>query len=77
MTNLNAQESQSVIRPPFFDGNDFLYWKNMMYYFLKSEGVDLWDVVENGPFTLTKVVESVHVVKPKGEWSEQEKRSVA
>ncbi|XP_057996488.1 uncharacterized protein LOC131175832 [Hevea brasiliensis] len=77
MATLNAQEGQSVVRPPFFDGNEFLYWKNRMYYFLKSEGVDLWDVVENGPFTPTKIVDSVHIAKPKGEWSEQEKRRVA
>ncbi|XP_057993753.1 uncharacterized protein LOC131174439 [Hevea brasiliensis] len=77
MVTLNTQEGQSVVRPPFFDGNNFLYWKNRMYYFLKSEGVDLWDVVENGPFTLTKIVNGVHVAKPKGEWSEQEKRRVA
>ncbi|XP_057999323.1 uncharacterized protein LOC131178382 [Hevea brasiliensis] len=77
MATLNAQEGQSVVRPPFFDGNDFLYWKKKMYYFLKSEGVDLWDVVKNGPFTPTKIVDGVHAAKPKGEWSEQEKRRVA
>ncbi|XP_057997799.1 uncharacterized protein LOC131176781 [Hevea brasiliensis] len=77
MATLNAQEGQSVVRPPFFDGNDFLYWKNRMYYFLKSEGIDLWDVVKNGPFTPTKIVDGVHIAKPKGEWSEQEKRRVA
>ncbi len=59
-----------MVRPPFFNGNDFLYWKNRMYYFLKSEGVDLWDVVKNGPFTPTKIVNGVYVTKPKGEWSE-------
>ncbi|XP_057999305.1 uncharacterized protein LOC131178360 [Hevea brasiliensis] len=77
MVTLNAQEGQLVVRPPFFDVNDFLYWKNRMYYFLKSEGVNLWDVVENGPFTPTKIVDGVHVAKPKGEWIEQEKRRVA
>ncbi|XP_057996568.1 uncharacterized protein LOC131175895 [Hevea brasiliensis] len=77
MANLNAQKGLSVVRTPFFDGNDFLYWKNRIYYFLKSEGVDLWDVVENGPFTPTKIVDGVHVAKHNGEWSEQEKRRLA
>ncbi len=36
-----------------------------MFYFLKSEGVNLWDVVENGPFTPTKIIDGVHVAKPK------------
>ncbi|XP_057986693.1 uncharacterized protein LOC131171239 [Hevea brasiliensis] len=60
MATLNAQEVQSVVRPPFFD-----------------EGVDLWDVIENGPFNPTKIVDGVHSAKPKGEWSEQEKIRVA
>ncbi|XP_021682601.1 uncharacterized protein LOC110666426 [Hevea brasiliensis] len=47
-----------------------------MYNLFKSKGIDLWDVVESGPFTPTKVVEGAHVAKPKGEWSEQEKRRV-
>ncbi|XP_057999301.1 uncharacterized protein LOC131178357 [Hevea brasiliensis] len=77
METLNAQEGQLMVRSLFFDGNDFVYCKNRMYYFCKSEGVDLWDVVENGPFTPTKVVKGVHVAKPNGEWSEQEKKKVA
>ncbi|OAY23990.2 hypothetical protein MANES_18G120350v8 [Manihot esculenta] len=77
MATLNSQEGQSVVRPPFFDGNDFLYWKNRMYYFLKSEGVDLWDIVENGPFFLTRVIDGNQEQKPKSEWSELEKRRVA
>ncbi|KAG8639749.1 hypothetical protein MANES_14G166140v8 [Manihot esculenta] len=64
MATLNSQEGQSVVRPPFFDGNDFLYWKNRMYYFLKSEGVDL-------------VIDENQEQKPKSEWSELEKRRVA
>ncbi|KAG8633954.1 hypothetical protein MANES_18G143201v8 [Manihot esculenta] len=77
MAALNSQEGQSVVRPPFFDGNDFLYWKNRMYYFLKSEGVDLWDIVENGPFFPTRFIDGNQEQKPKSEWSELEKRRVA
>ncbi|OAY24807.2 hypothetical protein MANES_17G026196v8 [Manihot esculenta] len=77
MATLNSQEGQSVVRPPFFDGNDFLYWKNRMYYFLKSEGVDLWDIVENGPFFPTRMIDGNQEQKPKSEWSELEKKRVA
>ncbi|KAG8634434.1 hypothetical protein MANES_17G033205v8 [Manihot esculenta] len=48
-----------------------------MYYFLKSEGVDLWDIVENGPFFPTRVIDGNQEQKPKSEWSELEKRRVA
>ncbi|KAG8642634.1 hypothetical protein MANES_12G103911v8 [Manihot esculenta] len=77
MSILNSQEGQSVVRPPFFDGNDFLYWKNRMCYFLKSERVDLWDIIENGSFFPTRVIDENQEQKPKSEWSELEKRRVA
>ncbi|KAG8639751.1 hypothetical protein MANES_14G166220v8 [Manihot esculenta] len=48
-----------------------------MYYFLKSEGVNLWDIVENGPFFPTRVIDGNQEQKPKSEWSELEKRRVA
>ncbi|KAG8645564.1 hypothetical protein MANES_10G076205v8 [Manihot esculenta] len=48
-----------------------------MYYFLKSEGVDLWDIVENGPFFPTRFIDGNQEQKPKSEWSELEKRRVA
>ncbi|XP_021690489.2 uncharacterized protein LOC110672113 [Hevea brasiliensis] len=47
-----------------------------MATFNAQEGQSM-DVVENGPFTPAKVVNGEHVEKPKGEWSEQEKRRVA
>ncbi|KAG8647267.1 hypothetical protein MANES_09G070442v8 [Manihot esculenta] len=48
-----------------------------MYYFLKSEGVYLWDIIENGPFFPTRVIYGNQKQKPKSEWSELEKRRVA
>ncbi|KAG8639484.1 hypothetical protein MANES_14G146816v8 [Manihot esculenta] len=77
MATLNSQEGQSVVRPPFFDRNDFLYRKNRIYYFLKLKGVDLWDIVENGPFFPTRVIVGNQEQKSKSEWSELEKRRVA
>ena len=38
----------SYIRPPFFDGTDYAYWRNKMEMFLDSEGVNLWDIIEEG-----------------------------
>ena len=31
----------SYIRPPFFDGTDYAYWRNKKEMFLDSEGVNL------------------------------------
>ncbi|XP_058002298.1 uncharacterized protein LOC131179464 [Hevea brasiliensis] len=44
-----------------------------MYYFLKSEGVDLWDKIENDLFIPIEVADGEHVPKTKGEWSEHDK----
>ena len=47
-------EGHSIHRPPFFDGNNFTYWKNRMHVFLRSQDYEIWKVVNNGPYTLSK-----------------------
>ncbi|KAJ8749454.1 hypothetical protein K2173_025649 [Erythroxylum novogranatense] len=44
-------EGASVTRPPAFNGEDYHYWKDRMQLFIKSTHVDLWDVIENEPYT--------------------------
>ena len=36
----------SYTRPPFFDGTNYAYQRNKMKIFLDSEGVNLWDIIE-------------------------------
>ncbi|CAL9106375.1 unnamed protein product [Musa textilis] len=60
------QEGFSVVRPPFFNGSDYTYWKTRIRVFLLSMDLDLWNVVENY-FQLSS--------KPTNEWSDLEKRS--
>ena len=59
------QEGLSVVRPPFFNGLDYTYWKTRMRVFLISLNLDLWNIVENG-FQLPS--------KPMNEWSDLEKK---
>lgn len=68
-------DSQSITKPPFFNGNNYSYWKNRMKFFLLSIDYDLWDVVEEGFKIPTKDVDGVRVVKPKEEWSIIEKKA--
>lgn len=42
----NDGADSSVVLTPFFDGNDFEYWKIRMRTYLKAEG--LWTIVANG-----------------------------
>ena len=38
----------SYIRPPFFYGTNYAYQRNKMEIFLDSEGINLWDIIEEG-----------------------------
>ncbi|GJW24938.1 hypothetical protein Tco_0038749 [Tanacetum coccineum] len=43
-------EGQSMQRPPLFESDSFIYWKNRFETYVKSEDLDLWHVVTNGDF---------------------------
>ncbi|MQL91023.1 hypothetical protein Taro_023624 [Colocasia esculenta] len=48
--NMDAREfvveGHSMNRPPFFDGTDYPYWKNMMMVFLRAQKYEVWRIVE-------------------------------
>ena len=44
------KEGQSTTRPPFFDGNDYQYWKTRMRIYLQALDYEIWKVVCNGLF---------------------------
>ncbi|KAL4303582.1 hypothetical protein GQ457_10G012750 [Hibiscus cannabinus] len=39
----NFYESQSITKPPFFNGNKYPYWKNRMMLFIKSNDYQVND----------------------------------
>ena len=41
-------QSQSLNVPPFFDGNNYAFWKDRMRAFLCSIDDTVWDAVEAG-----------------------------
>ena len=41
-------EGQSISRPPFFDGSNYVYWKMRMQNFLIATDYSLWLVVKDG-----------------------------
>ena len=43
-------EGQSTTRPPFFDGNDYPYWKTRMRVFLQALDYEIWEIVCDGSF---------------------------
>ena len=70
--DLTFIEGQST--PPFFDGNDYPYWKTMMRIYLQALDYEIWEVVCDGPFMpLTKNEVGKGIPKPSREWNELEK----
>jgi hypothetical protein len=45
---MSNQESMGSIRPPIFDGSNFVYWKIRTTTYLQSLGTDVWEIVEGG-----------------------------
>ncbi|GKE98621.1 hypothetical protein Tco_0021972 [Tanacetum coccineum] len=43
-------EGQSMQRPPLFESDDFIYWKNRFETYVKSKDLDLWHVITEGDF---------------------------
>ena len=43
-------EGQSMQRPPLFESDGFLYWKNRFETYVKSKDLDLWHVITFGDF---------------------------
>ena len=57
-------EGQSIVRPPFFDGTDYPFWKIRMKIFFQSLDFDIWDIIESGYIAPSK---------SRAEWNEAEK----
>ncbi|GJS52894.1 hypothetical protein Tco_0626256 [Tanacetum coccineum] len=49
----NYKEGQSMQRPPLFDSNGFIYWKNRFETYVKSKDIDLWHIIVDGDYNLT------------------------
>ncbi|GAV90551.1 zf-CCHC domain-containing protein/DUF4219 domain-containing protein, partial [Cephalotus follicularis] len=73
--NLNiGLEGSSITRPPFFDGNNYSFWKTRMTIFLQSLDYQLWHIIVNGPRMPTRTIEGVVSPKPKNEYNDNDFR---
>ncbi|GJY67900.1 hypothetical protein Tco_0470882 [Tanacetum coccineum] len=43
-------EGQSMQRPPLFESDCFIYWKNRFKTYVKAKDLDLWHIIMNGDF---------------------------
>ena len=54
--NVSA-EGQSSSRPPFFNGEDYTYWKTRMRIFLQGQDFDILNIIESKYIEPTVIVE--------------------
>ena len=54
-------EGQSMQRPPLFESNGFLYWKNRFETYVKSKDLDLWHIITHADFPPTKYNEKTKI----------------
>ncbi|GKD20838.1 retrovirus-related pol polyprotein from transposon TNT 1-94 [Tanacetum coccineum] len=53
MDSKNYKEGQSMQRPPLFEANCFIYWKNRFETYVKSKDIDLWHIIVYGNYKPT------------------------
>ena len=46
-------EGHSINRSSYFNGKDYLYWKDRMRLFIEPISLDMWEIIENGDYTPT------------------------
>ncbi|GAV57159.1 DUF4219 domain-containing protein/UBN2 domain-containing protein, partial [Cephalotus follicularis] len=59
---------------PFFDGNNYSFWKTRMTIFLQSLDYQLWHIVVNGPRMPTRTIEGVVSPMPENEYTDNDFR---
>ncbi|GAV71732.1 zf-CCHC domain-containing protein/DUF4219 domain-containing protein/UBN2 domain-containing protein, partial [Cephalotus follicularis] len=59
---------------PFFDGNNYSFWKTRMTIFLQSHDYQLWHIIVNGPRMPTRTIEGVVSPKPENEYNDNDFR---
>nr|XP_009791738.1 PREDICTED: uncharacterized protein LOC104238921 [Nicotiana sylvestris] len=74
----NLEEGQSAYRPPKFNGQYYGWWKARMHDFFMAEDCELWDIICNGPYVPTRVLEEppFSMAKTSKEYTEADKIAV-
>jgi len=84
-TSFNVQnEGSSTFRPPFFDDNDYVYWKARIniyiyiyiYIYIQFIDYDLLLSIENGPHKPTKIKNDITVPKARSDYTDGKKNVI-
>ncbi|GAV73375.1 DUF4219 domain-containing protein [Cephalotus follicularis] len=71
-SHFNDNISQSINKPPSFDGNNYSYWKPRVAIFIQSLDYQLWNIITNGPKIPTKIVDGQRVLKINSEYNDHD-----
>ena len=74
MDSKNYKEGQSMQRPPLFEANCFIYWKNRFETFVKSKDIDLWHIIAHGNYI---PMDDKNVVIPNDKLQESHKKMIS
>jgi len=69
-------EGTSINRLPSFNGECYDYWKIRMKIFIKSQDLDVWDAIQDGPYVPFTETNGAKLAKPRNEWSDEDKKKV-
>nr|GEZ19002.1 zf-CCHC domain-containing protein/UBN2 domain-containing protein [Tanacetum cinerariifolium] len=64
-------EGWSMQRPPLFESDHFIYWKNRFETYVKAKDLDLWHIILNGDFPplakneVTQILKFLSALHPK------------
>ncbi|GJX16189.1 hypothetical protein Tco_0217021 [Tanacetum coccineum] len=79
MDSENYKEDQSMQRPPLFEANYFIYWKNRFETYVKSKDIDLWHIIVNGDYkpTITNLVTGKEEAIPYDKLKDENKKMLS
>ncbi|GJR03970.1 retrovirus-related pol polyprotein from transposon TNT 1-94 [Tanacetum coccineum] len=78
MDSENYKEGQSMQRPPLFEANCFIYWKNCFETYVKSKDIDLWYIIVHGNYKPTiKDKDGKDVVITYDKFDENQKKMIS
>ncbi|KAH1046917.1 hypothetical protein J1N35_037701 [Gossypium stocksii] len=69
-------EGHSIMRPPLFNGTNYLYWRTRMKLFIQANDYEVCRIITNRLSTPIKRVECVIVQKEKSEWDDKNIKKV-
>ena len=69
-------EGQSIIRPPFFNGENYPYWKERMRIFIQSIDYAIWKIIVNGLKVQKKTIGGQQVPKTEEEWNAKDLKKI-